>query len=340
VEEFGVEMAALIHTATMSTLHCFAHGGIHHNLTTMVGLARGGPLKSNKLNGMRFSSLASFKLTNGTDNRQTLSCNSSMSFSNGSTADSGFSENDEDYINSSVMEAVEVKSGPDGFVIKMRDGHFVKCVHNNPDGGSLPDYGPQPAIVLQMDDASKLLLPIIVLELPCTMLIEAVRNVQVMRPTVYHVMRDMLEVMGYQAKLVRVTRRVHEAYYARIYLAKIGDETQGLVSLDLRPSDAINLAVRCKIPIQVNRDLAYGDGVRIVADPPKLPSRSLLSELGLFLTDLDRAEADSCAAAEEFALVRSMMIAAVEERYSDAAKLRDELRQLRSKKKRRQQKQF
>jgi protein-arginine kinase activator protein McsA len=34
------------------------------------------------------------------------------------------------------------------------------------------------------------------------------------------------------------------------------------------------------------------------------------------------------------------MIAAVEERYSDAAKLRDELRQLRSKKKRRQQKQF
>jgi hypothetical protein len=79
------------------------------------------------------SSLASFKLANGMDNRQISSCNSSMSFNNGSTADSGFSENDEDYINSSVMEAVEVKSGQDGFVIKMRDGHFVKCVHNNPD---------------------------------------------------------------------------------------------------------------------------------------------------------------------------------------------------------------
>jgi bifunctional DNase/RNase len=263
-----------------------------------------------------------------------------MSFNNGSTADSGFSENDEDYINSSVMEAVEVKSGQDGFMIKMRDGHFVKCVHNNPDGGRLPDYGPLPAIVLQMDNASKLLLPIIVLELPCTMLIEALRNVQVIRPTVYHVTRDMLEIMGYQAILVRVTHRVHEAYYARIYLAKIDDETQRLVSLDLRPSDAINLAVRCKIPIQVNRDLAYGDGVRIVANPPKLPSRSMLTELELVLTDLDQAEAGSCATAEEFGLVRSMMIAAVEERYSDAAKLRDELRQLRSKKKRWQQKQL
>jgi len=334
-------MAALTHTATMSTLQCFASAGVHHNLVTMVGLARGGPLKSNIVNGMwSSSSLASFKLANGMDNRQISSCNSSMSFNNGSTADSGFSENDEDYINSSVMEAVEVKSGKDGFVIKMRDGHFVKCVHNNPDGGRLPDYGPLPAIVLQMDNASKLLLPIIVLELPCNMLIEALRNVQVIRPTVYHVTRDMLEIMGYQAKLVRVTHRVHEAYYARIYLAKIDDETQRLVSLDLRPSDAINLAVRCKIPIQVNRDLAYGDGVRIVANAPKLPSRSMLTELGLVLTDLDQAEAGSCATAEEFGLVRSMMIAAVEERYSDAAKFRDELRQLRSKKKRWQQKQL
>lgn len=31
-----------------------------------------------------------------------------------------------------------------------------------------------------------------------------------------------------------------------------------------------------------------------------------------------RPESDSCAAAEEFVLVRSMMMAAIEERYSDA----------------------
>lgn len=57
---------------------------------------------------------------------------------------------------------VEVKSGADGFVIKMRDGRHLRCVHNNPHGGLLPDYAPHPAIVLKMEDGTGLLLPIIV----------------------------------------------------------------------------------------------------------------------------------------------------------------------------------
>ena len=55
-----------------------------------------------------------------------------------------------------------VKSGPDGFMIKMRDGRHLRCVHNNPQGGHLPDYAPHPAIVLKMEDGTGLLLPIIV----------------------------------------------------------------------------------------------------------------------------------------------------------------------------------
>lgn len=57
---------------------------------------------------------------------------------------------------------VEVKSGADGFMIKMRDGRQLRCVHNNPHGEHLPDYAPHPAIVLKMEDGSGLLLPIIV----------------------------------------------------------------------------------------------------------------------------------------------------------------------------------
>lgn len=57
---------------------------------------------------------------------------------------------------------VEVKSGRDGFIIKMRDGKHLRCVHNNPNGGHLPDYSPHPAIVLKMEDETGLLLPIIV----------------------------------------------------------------------------------------------------------------------------------------------------------------------------------
>ncbi|XP_021736350.1 bifunctional nuclease 2-like isoform X1 [Chenopodium quinoa] len=71
-------------------------------------------------------------------------------------------ENDEDYVNSSVIEAVEVKCGSDGFTLKMRDGRFLNCVHNSPQGGHLPDYAPHPAIVLKMEDGTGLFLPIIV----------------------------------------------------------------------------------------------------------------------------------------------------------------------------------
>ncbi|XP_020109585.1 bifunctional nuclease 2-like isoform X2 [Ananas comosus] len=254
---------------------------------------------------------------------------SSSSDGNGSMA-GNFSENDGDYVNSSVMEAVEVRSGSDGFMIKMRDGRYLRCVHNNPQGGSLPDYAPHPAIVLKMEDGSDLLLPIIVLEMPSVLLMAAVRNVQIKRPTIYQVVREMIEKMGYTVQLVRVTKRVNEAYFAQLYLMKVGNENE-TISFDLRPSDAINIAVRCKVPIQVNRNLAYSDGMRVI-EPTTVEVSSSRSD-GLLFTELDRPDGQLCLESKEFGLVRNMLIAAVEERYRDAAQWRDKLFQLRSKRK-------
>ncbi|XP_042482714.1 bifunctional nuclease 2-like [Macadamia integrifolia] len=257
----------------------------------------------------------------------TVHCSfSSSSNGNGSMADN-FNENDEEYVNSSVVEAVEVKSGPDGFMIKMRDGRHIRCVHNIPQGGHLPDYAPHPAIVLKIEDGSDLFLPIIVMEMPSVMLMAAVRNVQIGRPTLYHVVKEMIEKMGYVVKLVRVTKRVHEAYFAQLYLTKVGEGTE-CVSFDLRPSDAINIAVRCQVPIQVNKYLVSSDGMRIV-EPAKLAAQPPLSD-GLLFTELDRPGGQPCVETKEFDLVRNMLIAAVEERYRDAAQWRDKLTQLRS----------
>ncbi|KAI3688879.1 hypothetical protein L2E82_46787 [Cichorium intybus] len=215
---------------------------------------------------------------------KTVTCSfSSSSNGNGSMAES-FNENDSDYVNSSVVEAVEVKSGPDGFVIKMRDGKHLRCAHNNPQGGHLPDYAPHPAIVLKMEDGTGLLLPIIVLEMPSVLLMAAMRNVQIARPTMYNVVKEMIDKMGYKVKLVRVTKRIHEAYFARLYLTKVDDEND-CVSFDLRPSDAINIAVRCKVPIQVNKFLAHSDGMKVV-DSAKLSFQG--SPDGLIFKELDR----------------------------------------------------
>ncbi|KAK1550617.1 hypothetical protein Q3G72_022077 [Acer saccharum] len=136
------------------------------------------------------------------------------------------------------------------------------------------------------------------------------------------------ELANILVKLVRVTKRVHEAYFAQLYLTKVGNEAE-CVSFDLRPSDAINIAVRCKVPIQVNKYLAYSDGMRVI-ESGKLSVQTPASD-GLLFTELDRPSGQPCLDTTEFNLVRNMLIAAVEERYRDAAQWRDKLDQLRAK---------
>ncbi|TVU06472.1 hypothetical protein EJB05_49689 [Eragrostis curvula] len=220
---------------------------------------------------------------------------SSSSDGNGYTAGK-FNESDEDYVNTTVLEAVEVKSGSEGYIIKMRDGKNLRCVHNNSQGRNIPESAPQPAIVLRIEDGSETLLPIIA------------------RPTIYQVVKQMIDKMGYEKPPVPQI-----------------DDPKESITFDLRPSDAINIAVRCKVPIQVHRSLAYSDGIRPV-EPARMAVAAGLSE-GLLFTELDRPDGQPCVEAQEFGLVRNMLIAAVEERYKDAASWKDKLMQLRSKRK-------
>jgi len=80
--------------------------------------------------------------------------------------------------------------------------------------------------------------------------------------------------------------------------------------------------------VQVSKALAVGDGVRIVSDPSKLPSSIVIN--GQVIKDMDTPLSGDCEDAKEFIILRNMYIAAVEERFIVAAKLRDELQQFRS----------
>uniref|UniRef100_A0A803KYI9 BFN domain-containing protein n=1 Tax=Chenopodium quinoa TaxID=63459 RepID=A0A803KYI9_CHEQI len=210
---------------------------------------------------------------------------------------------------------VEVKNGSDGFMIKMRDGRYLRCVYNHPKGGYPPDYISHPAIVLKLDDGSNILLPIIVLEMPSALLMAALHNVEMARPTMYQIVKEMIETMGYMVKYVRLTKRVQEAYFAELCVMKMDSETESL-SFDLRPSDAINIAVRCKAPIQVNKSLALKDGLKIVE--PTNPTLIPPHPDGSLLLEMDRPDGQPCPESEEFVLLRNMLIAAIEERYHDA----------------------
>jgi bifunctional DNase/RNase len=67
------------------------------------------------------------------------------------------------------------------------------------------------------------------------------------RPMTHDLLVSVIEAMGGSVSRVVVSEVKDSTYYARIEL-KRGDE---MISIDARPSDAINVAVRCACPIYV-----------------------------------------------------------------------------------------
>ncbi|PWZ13427.1 Bifunctional nuclease 2 [Zea mays] len=125
------------------------------------------------------------------------------------------SESDKDYVNSTVLEAVEVRSGSEGYVIKMRDGKNLCCVHSNFQGRNIPESAPQPTIVLRIEDGSRTLLLIIVLEMPSVLLMAAIRNVHNARATIYQVVKEMIDKMGYEVIFLLVSICSRYAYLVK-----------------------------------------------------------------------------------------------------------------------------
>ncbi|KAF8678007.1 hypothetical protein HU200_046365 [Digitaria exilis] len=68
-------------------------------------------------------------------------------------AAANFDASGEKFVDSSIIEAVELRTVSDGFVIKMRDGKDLRmrCVQNNPRVLRLRDSAPHHAIVLKME---------------------------------------------------------------------------------------------------------------------------------------------------------------------------------------------
>eukprot|EP00270_Netrium_digitus_P010641 TRINITY_DN3310_c0_g1_i1.p1 TRINITY_DN3310_c0_g1~~TRINITY_DN3310_c0_g1_i1.p1 ORF type:complete len:343 (+),score=41.66 TRINITY_DN3310_c0_g1_i1:96-1124(+) len=254
-----------------------------------------------------------------------------MHFSHG-PADEEFVGDDDDFVEASVLQAVEVRYAREGFVFRMADGRIIMCAHNKPENAASVSYS-HPAIVLRIEDGSNLFLPIIVSDHPSMLLMEAMSLAPTARPTIYQVLTQLVDALGYQILLVRITHRLSEAYFARVFLSKADNLSDDIMSLDMRPSDAINLAVRAKVPIQVSRALAACDGVRIIEEQSgegKRRPRQKKRREDFVVEAVDMSVEDGCQASQEFKLLQLLQQATQEERYHDAAELRDKLNSLRS----------
>ncbi|KAG9442836.1 hypothetical protein H6P81_018690 [Aristolochia fimbriata] len=180
-----------------------------------------------------------------------------------------------------------------------------------------------PTIFLKVSCDGDMLLPILVGDSAVEKLIEvSPENESKEYPSQFHFLKELVGSLGYEVKKVQITHRVMHTYFARIFLGKAGEKT--MISVDARPSDAINVAKRCKAPIYVSKKIVLADAIRLVHG--KWGGHGIKS---IYDVNLDSAPEGPDSLVEELNLLKKMNLAVQEERYDDAAICRDELNKLR-----------
>ena len=82
------------------------------------------------------------------------------------------------------------------------------------------------------------------------------------RPLPYDLLRSVIGELGAEVQRILITEISNDVFYARIVL----DANGSSVEIDSRPSDAIALAVRVKVPIFVDDSVMDRAGVRLDED--------------------------------------------------------------------------
>lgn len=149
------------------------------------------------------------------------------------------------------------------------------------------------------------------------------------RPMTHDLMRNLLEHLGHKLIRVIINSLNEGTFYARLVVEGQGEE----VNVDARPSDAIALALRCTAPIFVDEDVMKEAGVVVEEEADE--------------TEVEEQERDE-GGEEEFAsgagkkqqgvggavsgdklgqMKKKLQQAVNDERYEEAAKLRDQIEQ-------------
>ena len=124
------------------------------------------------------------------------------------------------------------------------------------------------------------------------------------RPLTHDLFKAGLDELGAEVVRAVITEAQEGTFFARLVISRDGEEFE----LDSRPSDALNMALRCQAPIFIDQDLWDEASV-----------------------EFDRQESSDEEALRHDAIeqIQKRLATAIDdERYEEAARLRDELRRL------------
>ena len=91
------------------------------------------------------------------------------------------------------------------------------------------------------------------------------------RPLPYDLLRSVIGELGADVQRIVITEISNDVFYARIVLDTHGSS----IEIDSRPSDAIALAVRVKVPIFVDDSVMERAGVRLDDDEDDEPEEQV-----------------------------------------------------------------
>jgi len=128
----------------------------------------------------------------------------------------------------------------------------------------------------------------------------AYNNHKFPRPLTHDLFKNILELLECTIERIIITDLVESTFYAKIYLNKENENIQ----IDARPSDAVAMALRFRAPIFVSKGLMESSAIRINQDE----MGEQVDTIQQLKNELDQAVRD--------------------ERYEDAARIRDELKKL------------
>lgn len=180
-----------------------------------------------------------------------------------------------------------------------------------------PSSGGAYALVLGEIDGNRRL-PIIIGAFEAQAIALELEKIQPPRPMTHDLLRDTLEAVGAEVMDIVIDELREGTFFAKIRFVHNGEEGQ----LDARPSDAVALAVRVEAPIYVSPAVLDEAGIPAEeeAAPAAMPASGAEEEEPSPLTRLEKME-------------RQLEKAISEEDYERAAKLRDEIQQIRGEQK-------
>ena len=159
-------------------------------------------------------------------------------------------------------------------------------------------------VVILKDDVNNKWLPIVVGNTEAQAIALQLENVSPPRPLTHDLIKNLLESVKAKISRVVVSDLRENTYYAVLSMNLNGQSTE----IDARPSDAIALALRMHAPIFVSDEVM---------------SKASVDDKEVDDEDIEAAPVDALGRVE-----LDMKKAISDERYEDAAKLRDEIQEL------------